>query len=930
MADKLLFVALTGSPPAWELWSSDATPGGAALLGDVAGPYDTVADGATAWFFGLDGDRYVLWSTDGTTQGTAVVDPLAATDGSGGTGLAAVDGALWFAADDGTHGRELWLARPGEAAARMVRDLLPGDAGSEPVAVGATPDGDLLFVAGAAGDRGLWRSDGTEAGTERLSAAGVAVTDQPGAWLDGRFHFAAADSVAGSELWATDGTAAGTTLAVDIVAGATGSAAGAPAFYDDALYFSANGGPEGEELWRFDGTTATLVSDILPSGLSSSPGGFAVLDGILYFAAIDAAAGRELWRSDGSADGTRRVADIAPGLNGSDPQSLVVVGDRLVFSADDGTTGRELWISDGTPEGTRLLVDLRTAASASPLDFAVLSGVDPGADTVPPDTFVATGPPPVDPSTSAGFVFASDEAGVAYETALDGGAWTASDGTATFAGLAPGSHRLLVRATDPAGNVDPTPAVYDWAVEGPSADTVPPDTSILSGPPATGAGTDASFVFASDEAQSAFEVALDGGPFLTVLNPLVMQGLAPGAHQLLVRAVDPSGNADPTPAAHAWFVGDDRQPPATAILSGPPAISAAAIAVLDLAADEAGARFEGRLDGGVWQEVGDPVLLVGLAAGAHLFEARAIDAAGNPDPTPVGWAWTVAPETVERDPGPAPVAGGASREVATHEEAAALVPEDAIDRLSSHASLRLPDGIANLTLLGAEERNGDGNDGANVLEGNGAANILAGFGGNDSILGMGGADFLAGGTGDDTVRGDDDAGAAGGDDTVWGGQGHDRILGGDGGDLLNGDRGADTILGDGGADTLNGGADGDRLEGGSGADLLRGGQGGDLLFGDDGNDVLAGDLGADTLLGGNGADRFVLGADGAIDVVSDFAPGTDRLQFAAELGIVDEATFQARAHDTGQSTILDLGAGSWAVLLGVRPQEIGIADLLIL
>lgn len=56
----------------------------------------------------------------------------------------------------------------------------------------------------------------------------------------------------------------------------------------------------------------------------------------------------------------------------------------------------------------------------------------------------------------------------------------------------------------------------------------------------------------------------------------------------------------------------------------------------------------------------------------------------------------------------------------------------------------------------------------------------------------------------------------------------------------------------------------------------------------------------------------------------------DRLELAAEFGILDEASFRARAIDTGTSTLLDLGEGSWAYLLAVRPQEIGMDDLLIL
>ncbi|BBK38542.1 hypothetical protein STAQ_36200 [Allostella sp. ATCC 35155] len=931
MADKLLFVAQTDPGADWALWGSDGRPDGTAVLGaDVPDPYGLVALGPSAWFFGISDDRYVLWQTDGSAAGTLVVDSLAATDGQGGSGLAAAGDALWFAASDGSHGSELWIARPGETAAAMVLDLVEGGDGSMPFAVGETTNGDLLFVAGAAGERALWRSDGTAAGTERLTGDGVTVPDQRGAWLDGRFHFTAEDADGGGELWSTDGTPEGTALAADILAGESGSQPGPPIAFGDAIYFAATGDAAGRELWRFDGETASRVADLLEGGSSSDPSFFVAFDDALYFVAIDLDLGRGLWRSDGTEAGTRLITPVGPNPLDADPRDLVVVNDRILFVATDSEHGRELWVSDGTADGTALLVDQRGAASSAPNYLAVIRGLAPAADTVPPDTFVTSGPPPVTADGVADFLFGSDEEGVSFETALDGGSWAVSDAAVTLSGLAAGSHELQVRAIDAAGNVDPTPAIYGWAVQGPSADTIPPDTFILSAPNVAGAEPDATFVFNASEDQAAFEVSLDGGPFLTVLNPLVVQGLAEGPHSLFVRAVDPAGNVDPTPARHDWFVGDDTVPPETRIVSAPPPFSSAGVVVIDLDADEPVARFEGRLDGGAWATVADPVLLVGLADGQHAFEVRAVDLSGNVDPTPAVWNWTVAPERMPADGGPPPVAGGVALEVSSFAEAEALLPDAGIAWLKSHASLRLPDAVANLTLLGQEELNGDGNAGANRLEGNAAANVLVGYDGNDHILGLGGHDFLAAGAGDDTVWGDESTGGGGGDDTIWGGQGNDGIAGGAGNDLLNGDRGADTVTGGPGADTLNGGADGDRLDGGEGADLLRGGQGGDHLEGGAGDDTLMGDRGADTMLGGDGADRFVLLADGSVDVIADFAPGVDRLELAAEFGILDEASFRARAIDTGTSTLLDLGEGSWAYLLAVRPQEIGMDDLLIL
>ncbi|BBK33004.1 hypothetical protein STHU_36380 [Allostella humosa] len=716
----------------------------------------------------------------------------------------------------------------------------------------------------------------------------------------------------------------------DIIAGVTGSEPGPPAVLGEAILFAA-GAPGDTELWRFDGTTVSRVADILPGAIGSEPAGFAVLDGIAYFSAADVR-GREIWRSDGTADGTRLVADIKE-TGSSEPEDLVVLDGRLFFNADDGVHGRELWVSDGTPEGTGMLVDINPAGTGLPRGMVVIEAAAPAADTIPPDSWVQSGPPVDTDSTTATFVFSSDEEGVRFETALDGGQWQAAGASATFTGLAPGDHVLLVRAIDGAGNADPTPAIYPWSIGAPSPDTIPPDTVIQSGPPVTGdAGRDATFVFGSDEDQAAFEVSLDGGPYMTVLNPLVMRDLATGQHALLVRAVDPAGNVDPTPAAYSWTVGADSGGPGAVIRTGPAASSTAAVAIFDLEDAPAGRSFEGRLDGGTWQPAGDPVALFGLTAGPHRYEVRMVGAGA--DPTPAAWTWTIAPEPAVTDPGPAPVAGGKILVVEHFTDLLDPAIGDDVGWIQTRDSIRMPDGVANLTLLGADELNADGNDRANLMLGNAAANILLGQGGRDAIHGGAGGDFLAGGLGDDTILGDEDAEGASGDDTIWGGQGNDSILGGAGRDALNGDLGADTLLGGADADTLNGGAGDDRLDAGSGADLLRGGRGDDLLLGGAGADTLAGDLGSDTLWGGEGADQFLTmtaAADpGAVDVVADFTVGVDRLWIDAATGIIDEATFRARAHDGGEMTLLDLGQNGWIVLLGLRPDEIGLADLLIL
>jgi len=98
-------------------------------------------------------------------------------------------------------------------------------------------------------------------------------------------------------------------------------------------------------------------------------------------------------------------------------------------------------------------------------------------------------------------------------------------------------------------------------------------------------------------------------------------------------------------------------------------------------------------------------------------------------------------------------------------------------------------------------------------------------------------------------------------------------LGGSAADnVLTGNRGNNTIQGRDGNDTVSGAA---------GHDTLNGGSGNDLVLGGTGNDDLSDGWGIDTLTGGAGGDLFILTADGATDTITDFTPGTDRIDLSA-------------------------------------------------
>ena len=306
--------------------------------------------------------------------------------------LTSFDGALYFLANDGASGQELWRSDGTENGTVLVKDINPGaTTGVRSIAAFASffaeLDGTLYFAANDGIDGGeLWKTDGTEEGTTLAADINSGVSgSNPFALteFDGMLYFSAFDPVNGNELWKSDGTDVGTELLKDIWPGVPGGMRSIPEFtpFDGSLYFSANDDATGLELWKTDGTEGgtVLVKDIRPGaidGISNDmPAEYTVYDGALYFVASDGTNGSELWRTDGTEAGTVMVANINPAGESSEPAGLTVFDGALYFAADDGTDGRELWRTDGTEVGTMQVIDIYTGTESSdPAEFTVFSG----------------------------------------------------------------------------------------------------------------------------------------------------------------------------------------------------------------------------------------------------------------------------------------------------------------------------------------------------------------------------------------------------------------------------------------------------------------------------------------------------------------------------------------------------------------------------
>jgi hypothetical protein len=267
----------------------------------------------------------------------------------------------------------------------------------------------------------------------------------------------------------------------------------------------------------------------------------------------------------------------------------------------------------------------------------------------PPDTTVTAFP--ANPSNLAAATFSygalpSGEAGVTFKCSLDDANVAnftdcTPGATKVYPGpLADGQHVFRVFATGP-GGADPSPASYTWTV-----DTVAPETTIDSGPASPSGGFSATFAFRSSEPSSSFRCQLDDGITQFCSGSKTYINLASGSHRFRVWAVDNAGNQDQTPALYDFVVDtalEDVTAPDTAIVTAPPGRNASDAAAFTYRASEAAAGFECSLDGAPFAACSAAgVAYSGLPNGPHSFSVLAIDLAGNRDPAPATYTWTVA------------------------------------------------------------------------------------------------------------------------------------------------------------------------------------------------------------------------------------------------------------------------------------------------
>jgi hypothetical protein len=269
-----------------------------------------------------------LYGSDGTAQGTVKLND------SGFHVTGAILGDHMYITESIAQGN-LWRSDGTDAGTELVHEdvhLIDGD----------VMNGSLYFVNW--GIPGLWRTDGTEAGTQQLVQ--FPEGNNSSRWL----AVLTAETLVALDddglLWASDGTPGGTQPI-----GSPVRTGGPIVVLDGVGYF--NGAVNGEALlWRTDGTL--LGTQIVNP--SHAAGSLVVLNGSLYYHAND-----QIWMSDGTEAGTLAITDNAF-------EGLGAAGSRYFFTGHTPETNWELWSTDDSLEGSHLILDLLPGLAGMPFD----------------------------------------------------------------------------------------------------------------------------------------------------------------------------------------------------------------------------------------------------------------------------------------------------------------------------------------------------------------------------------------------------------------------------------------------------------------------------------------------------------------------------------------------------------------------------------
>ena len=243
----------------------------------------------------------------------------------------------FFAADDGTHGEELWVTDGTVAGTKMVKDINPGSSSSSICWMHRFNDKVVFSADNGEDGSELWISDGTEEGTYMVLDIHDFGSSDPRGFMqvnENQFIFAAKnfDSEIESDrgqqwwLWVSDGTASGTELIYECDMRFPGQDFNTREYpycrVGRRVFFKADNinGTVGEELWVTDGTRAgtKFVKDLNVETIATGTANSAIdnmvnfYNELLFVKAFSIESNNEPWASDGTPEGTYQIYDTNP------------------------------------------------------------------------------------------------------------------------------------------------------------------------------------------------------------------------------------------------------------------------------------------------------------------------------------------------------------------------------------------------------------------------------------------------------------------------------------------------------------------------------------------------------------------------------------------------------------------------------------------
>jgi ELWxxDGT repeat protein len=329
-----------------ELWRTDGTSANTRITRDVVSAAGNSLFIDSPYLAEFGGNLYYtatnatngreLWRSDGSSGGTAMLkDIVPGENDSTPSAYTRAGETLFFIATDETHGRELWKTDGTAFNTSLVKDILPGTASSELKEL--TSLGDMLYFFAkdsATGTFQLWQSNGFEADTKALQTLvnpqALTVVGNTLFWLD-------QVSNNQTKVWRYI-PSLGKAQEVKTL---TGNAAAPAASVNGQYYFRiVLTDSQNWQLWQTDGSIDKATQLYSFSYDAAAVTQFKAVGNTLYFNALDLNVDK-LWQTDGTATGTRLVKAATDFIN---PQSLSNLNNDLYFVAvGNPKYGREIY-----------------------------------------------------------------------------------------------------------------------------------------------------------------------------------------------------------------------------------------------------------------------------------------------------------------------------------------------------------------------------------------------------------------------------------------------------------------------------------------------------------------------------------------------------------------------------------------------------------